>query len=281
MNEIKHYWINTEKSQHRRAFMELQYQLTNTPNERINAVTPETLDSVLHDQPPYYCGNVCCTYSNNRDCPYEYACTCSHLEAIRKGYLSNEPYFIVCEDDIFFPFKLNYETLIETLPDNWDILQMMVLDTDKYNELYHINYKTENKLFVKYQPFNKLFSTGMYLISHQGAGKMLHIYQRPIDNKYELCIMNIIKQADFILYMSVNTYTATIPFCMPYLRFISDIHPHHFNIHKTSIEKIIEVLNDILNNSNDLPLKNIISNKYNFNEFDALYISYIQSHKNE
>jgi GR25 family glycosyltransferase involved in LPS biosynthesis len=274
--EIKHYWINTDKSQHRRAFMEFQFKLSGTDNQRITAITPETLSNVLTDEPPFYCGNPCCKYMDCRDCPFEYSCTCSHLEAIKTGFLSNAPYFIVCEDDIYFPFKINYHKLIEKLPENWDILQMMVLDTDKYDELFKLHYIKNNQLFIKFEPYKQLFSTGMYLISHQGASKLLNIYTNQDSGKYELNKIPVIKQADFIIYMSVNTYTTTIPFCMPYLRFISDIHPHHFNIHKLSIEKIIDVINKINQNHQNPLINDLIINRYNFNEFDNLFISIIQ-----
>jgi GR25 family glycosyltransferase involved in LPS biosynthesis len=277
--EIKHYWINTDKSLHRKSFMELQFKLSGIDNQRINAITPETLSHVLIDKPPFDCGNPCCKYMNCRDCPFEYACTCSHLEAIKRGFLSNAPYFVVCEDDIYFPFKINYDSLIKKLPDDWDILQMMVLDTDKYDDLFSNHYKKNNQLFIKFEPYKQLFSTGMYLISHQGAAKLLHIYTNQESGKFELNKIPVIKQADFIIYMSVNTYTTTIPFCMPYLRFISDIHPHHFNIHKLSIEKIINVLNDMNENYQNPLINDIITHRFNFNDFDNFFVSLLQESK--
>jgi len=148
----------------------------------------------------------------------------------------------------------------------------MILDTNKYDELYK-SYKDDNNLFIKFEPFKQLFSTGMYLISRQGAEKILNIYINHESGKYELNKIPVIKQADFIIYMSVNTYTCTIPFCIPYLRFMSDIHPHHFHIHKLSIDKIIEVLNDINQNPENPLINDVIINRFNFNDFDNLYLS--------
>ena len=59
-----------------------------------------------------------------------------------------------------------------------------------------------------------------------------------ISLKYDFRNFNFLKQADFLLYLSVNTYTSTFPLCIPNINLISQIHPHHFNIHKLSIDKI-------------------------------------------
>ena len=109
---MKYYWINIDSSVYRKIFMELQFNLSNINNQRISAITPELLSQVLEDKPPYKCGNSVCNYNDFRDCPFEFSCICSHLTAIKEGYNSGEDYFIVCEDDIYFPFKINYDDLL-------------------------------------------------------------------------------------------------------------------------------------------------------------------------
>jgi len=253
MDNIIFYWINIDKSIYRRKFMEKQFEIHKINNKRISAITPEKLNDLLIDNEPYYCGNECCKYNNCNDCKFEYSCSTSHLEAIKEGYKSGKEYFIICEDDIYFPFKIDYNELIKSLPDDWDIFQMMVLDEEANINLYN-NYYKKNINYIKFNPYMRLFSTGMYLINRKGAKKLLKLFIDNKNNKYELTSKTINRQADFLLYMNTNTYTSTFPYCHPNLNFISEIHPNHFYLHLSSIKKIRENLEDS-NNKNKFILE--------------------------
>jgi len=240
---IKFYWININTSIDRKNFMENQFKLINIDNYRINAITPDNLIDILEDKPPYFCGNSCCLNNNCNDCKFEYACICSHLEAIKEGYKSGENYFIICEDDIYFPFKIDFNKMISLLPNDFDITQLMVLDCEG-NDYLNDLYKNKNILFTNFNPTKRFFSTGMYLITRQGAKKLLNLCINKKTLKYDLTNINSIKQADFLLYMNVNTFTSTFPFCFPTLKFISEIHHHHYFIHKCSVDKIKNIILD-------------------------------------
>jgi len=261
--DINFYWINIDNSIYRKKFMELQFSKFNINNKRISAITPITLNSYINDTSPYFCGNNCCNYSNNKDCPFEYSCSVSHLEAIKEGYKSGKDYFVVCEDDIYFPFKINFEEIIRDLPEDWEIYQMMVLDdiaNIELNKLY------ENGInIIKYNCTNRLYSTGMYLINRRGAIKLLKLFIDKKNNKYELTSKTNNRQADFLLYMNVNTYTSTFPYCYPNLKFISEIHPNHYFLHQASINRIKENLEKSNNNK-------YIIECYNFDDFEEDYI---------
>lgn len=248
---IKYFWINIDKSTQRSFFMEEQFKMNNIPNQRVSAITPETLSEYIEDKPPYYCGNSICDYNDHKECPLEYSCTTSHLNAIKEGYKSGDDYFVVCEDDIFFPFKIDYDKIIETLPDDFDIFQMMVLDQEGNQYIYNDCLKKNGDIFIKFDHEKRLFSTGMYLISRKGAEKILDIFTNKSSLKFDFTNINSIKQADFILYMYVNTYTSTFPLCFPTLFFISEIHPYHYYFHKNAIETIINNINDNINNNNN------------------------------
>lgn len=265
--KINYYWINIDNSIYRKIFMELQFKLYNIDNKRISAVTPDNLSNYILDNPPYICGNNSCCYNNFKDCPLEYSCSLSHLEAIKQGYNDGNEYFIVCEDDIYFPFNINFEKIINNLPSDWEIFQMMVLDSDANNNLYKLY--QDNINYIKYDNISKFYSTGMYLINRKGAEKILNKFFNNDLNKYELTNKTIIRQADFLIYMNANTYTSTFPFCYPNLKFISEIHPSHYFFHKESINKIKENINNS-NNTN-----NFIDEFYNFDEFEKLFIQYI------
>jgi GR25 family glycosyltransferase involved in LPS biosynthesis len=265
---ICYFWINIDTSNYRRIFMEKQFEKLGYNNKRISAITPQKLKDVIIDEPPYNCGNSCCGYNNYNDCPMEYACSSSHLEAIKEGYKSGDDYFIVCEDDIYLPFKIDFEKIIKTLPENWEIFQMMVLD-DSANEKLKEAFDEGNH-FIQYNPIMKLFSTGMYLINRKGAKKLISIFMDNKTNKFELTPKTIIRQADFLLYMNVNTYTSTFPYCFPNIKFISEIHPNHFYLHQASIRQIYKNLNEWNHNNQ------FILDYYPFEDFDNFYINYLK-----
>jgi GR25 family glycosyltransferase involved in LPS biosynthesis len=240
---IKFYWINMDKCKDRKEFMEKQFNIYKIQNERIEAITPETLETIIEDKPPYNCGSICCSYNNNEDCKYEYSCIASHLKAIKKGVEDNYDFFAISEDDIYLPFELNLKKIIEDNSNlNFDILQLMVLDQEANINIYN-SYYLNNIQFIPFNPELRLFSTGLYLISRKGALKLIELYTNTQTNKFDLRKSDLRKQADFFIYMSVNTYTASFPYCIPNLKFISQIHPHHFYVHKYAIDTIIENIN--------------------------------------
>ncbi len=253
---LKYYWINIEKSVKRKEFMENQFRNLGYDNKRINAITPDDFSEVLEDKPPYFCGNNCCLMNNCNDCKFEYACNCSHLKAIQEGYNNGDEYFIVCEDDIFIPFEIDFEHLIKNLPDDFEIFQMMVLD-EGANDLLYNHFINTNNICLKYNPLQNFYSTGMYIITRNGARKMLEKLINKTSLKFDLSNFNFLKQADYLLYLTVNTYTSTFPLCIPNINLISEIHPQHFILHKNAIIKIL----DILNNINKYPfVKKIFAN---------------------
>lgn len=259
--DIKYYWINIDKSIERRIFMEEQFKIRGIANQRISAITPETLETVIEDKPPYDCGSCCCIHNNHKDCILEYSCSCSHLKAIKEGYESGAPYFIVCEDDIYFPFEIDFSKMIEQLPKNFGICQLMVLDEGGNNYLYDECFKEKNLIFVKFEHSKRLFSTGFYLISRQGAKQLLDLCTNKETNKFDFRYIEGWKQADYILYCHINTYTLTLPFCFPILLFISEIHPNHYPFHKSAIEKILSIINEVQYNNP------FITNHYDFDNF--------------
>jgi GR25 family glycosyltransferase involved in LPS biosynthesis len=238
--KLKHFWINIDNSTKRREYMENQFEKLNIDNKRISAITPEDFPDVLNEEPPYFCGNSSCLENECSHCKFEYACNCSHLKAIKEGYDEGLDYFIICEDDIFLPFEIDFEKIIKQLPEDFDIFQMMVLDENANIILFNHFHNTKD-IYVKFSQFLHFFSTGMYIITRNGAKKLLEKFI--INSKYDFSNYNGIKQADFLLYLNTNTYTTTFPLCIPNINLLSEIHPSHFHIHKKAIMKILEIMN--------------------------------------
>jgi len=241
MNNIKYYWINIDNAIERKNFMEKQFEIRNINNKRISAITPSNLEDYIDDKPPYNCGYPDCKLNNFKDCPIEYSVLCSHLEAIKEGYKSGDDYFIICEDDIYFPYDIDFKKMIDNLPEDIDIIQMMVISYN-HTEHFYNNYYKNNIHFIKYTPITP--SAGFYLIKRKGAKKILNKYINNKTNKYNFTNCNYLKLADVLIYQSCNTCVSTIPFCIPNINFISQIHPHHYQDHKKAYDIINKLINE-------------------------------------
>jgi len=237
-----HYWINLDKAQDRRAFMEKQFKERGIKNKRISAYSPKDLDTILMDKPPYNCGYPECIQNGCKNCPIEYAVVCSHMKAIEEGYKSGDDYFIVCEDDIGFPFEIDFQKMINGISNEIDIIQMMVITEGHTNYFYNNFYK--NKIyFIRYNPITP--SAGFYMISRKGAKKLLDLYLDKSMNRYNFQNCNFLKLADVLIYQSVNTIVATMPLVIPNINFNSQIHTEHEDsILNPAHYKIIEVIKD-------------------------------------
>ena len=146
---------------------------------------------------------------------------------------------------------------------------MIVLDRDANKYVYNEFYKNGID-FIKYHKDLHLFSTGMYLINRKGAEKIINYFMDTTTDKFELTSRTSIIQTDFLLYMNVNTYTTTYPLCFPNVKFISEIHPLHYQYH-------IQAIHNIDINLKDSEYKNqYVLNYYPFEEFDKFFINYIK-----
>ena len=262
--KIKYYWININKADKRKRFMELQFEIHNIDNQRVSAITPETLNNVLEDKPPYFCGYPECLENKCKDCIIEYSTLCSHFDAIKEGYKSGADYFIICEDDVFFPFKINFELMIANVPKEIEIIQMMAISAG-HTEIFYEKFYKSNILFINYNPITP--SAAFYLITNKGAEKLLNQYTNKITNKYDFSNCKFLKLADVLIFQSANTAVSTFPFCFPNINFKSQIHEHHYEAHKNAYNMIRKkIIEDDMKHP-------FIMDYYPFEDFEKLFIS--------
>jgi GR25 family glycosyltransferase involved in LPS biosynthesis len=240
---MNHYWINIDSSINRRVFMDIQFKNNKLNNKRISAITPKDFDSVLEDKRPLTCKHPGCV-----SCEYEFACISSHIKALIEG-LNNEnnEWFVVMEDDIIIPFDINYNKLISELPKDAELVQLLILYGPTVKTLYNVLIK-QNIKFIKWQYL--LPSTGMYIISRIGAEKLVSKYFR--NNKYDFTSCEYQVVADVALYSSINSYATTFPFAYPNMNLVSEIHPDHYEAHKSTSLDIKNVI-DIAIKTNNIP----------------------------
>lgn len=236
---MKYYWINIDNSTERRDFMEKQFKDLGLENDniRISAVTPNDFKDVLVEKEPLTCGWKGC-----KTCSYEYACLCSHIKAMIKGVEDGNDYFCILEDDMKIPYKINFENIIKKTPSDFEILQMMILYGNTVFQFYGL-YRNKNIFCLEWQYL--LPSTGMYIISKEGAIKLINEFYDKKTNKYCFESSKYQKVADVLLYSSVKTYATTVPYCYPHIPLGSEIHPDHIDAHSNAARAIITVLNDM------------------------------------
>lgn len=233
---MKHYWINIDRSQDRRAFMEEQFKNNSHDNVRVSAITPHDFDEVLEDKRPLTCKHPGCVR-----CEYEYACISSHIKAMIEGLKDeSNDWFVVMEDDIVIPFDIDYNKMIGELlkeAPTAQLVQLLILYGPTVKALYNLSI-TQNMPFIKWQYL--LPSTGMYIISREGAEILVGKYFK--NNKYDFTTCEYQVVADVALYSSINSYATTFPFAYPNIDLVSEIHPEHYEAHKHTYLDIREVI---------------------------------------
>lgn len=235
---MKHFWINIDRCDQRNKFMTKQFELNSLEHYRVRAITPDDFDNVLEQQRPLTCKWPGCT-----TCEYEFACICSHLKAMQEGIKSGDEYFAILEDDIFLPFVIDYDKLLADIPADTEVLQMLILFGNTVSSLYE-HYRKSGNLLIKWKYL--LPSAGFYIISRQGAQKLVEQFYNPSTNKFDFSSSPYQIVADVLIYETLRTYSTTLPYAVPNSKLGSEIHPDHIPAH----EKSIDVINKVISQNN-------------------------------
>lgn len=208
-------WINLEKSENRRDYMEkllVQYKLKNI---RINAIDGRNKKML---------NSIC--IPNTKISSLVNACTCSHLVAL-KYFIekTDEKQVIIFEDDVSFEFlpmiPFNWQDLVQTLPEDFEVIQLAI-SSDSQTDIMPYLVKTSYDM--------RYYSSNAYLITRSGATKILHKFW--LDDKINLRQFNASDiAADAIICNTNATYSIPI---FTYLATESIIHPNHIFMHKRS-----------------------------------------------
>ena len=221
---MKHYWINIDRCEDRKEFMENQFKIKNIANYRISAETPETIinyNIIRNDE------------SINTTTPEEISCILSHLKAIKCGYEDGDPYFCVLEDDldfsnIDFDKMLHYVELAQNKNnDNVDIVQLYTSGHPVVIQLYNEHFLKNEVIIKRAEAYP---GAVYYLISHEGARKILDKYVLSTNN-YDLSYYSW-TAADNIIYAAANAFVLTYPVVVTDIAYGSTLHPEHLPNHE-------------------------------------------------
>jgi GR25 family glycosyltransferase involved in LPS biosynthesis len=161
----------------------------------------------------------------------------SHIKAMQMGLESGDDYFVIMEDDIYMPFLIDYENMIKDMPKDTEILQMLILYGPTVLKLSELYQKTKIK-HIKWKYL--LPSTGMYIITREGAQKIVDLFYK--DGKYDFRNSPYQIVADVLLYETAKTYATTLPYAYPNSVLGSSIHPDHIPAHEKTIIDIKKVI---------------------------------------
>lgn len=234
---MKAYYINVDSASERNNRFMSRIKNVNTTFTRISGVTPNQLQTY----------NVV-SNSCNSNTDLEICCSLSHLKAIHQAFhdTSNpNDIALIMEDDMLFKVQnINWNEIVASAPNDWEILQLFTLNAS----IYDINDKYN--LWIKHQQHDTC-STGAYIIKRAAMEKLLSVfvpqYLSPWNNINYITFLNVSCVADTFLYSFLNTYV--------YRKILfneegidSLIHSDHLPMHRSHIDAI----NNIFKENNEL-----------------------------
>jgi GR25 family glycosyltransferase involved in LPS biosynthesis len=193
------------------------------------------------------CGRKRSEAKNTGNLLKELGCTSSHLDAMRRAIYSNTSnsrYAIIIEDDVFFPFDVDWDALAATAPKGFGILQLFNSNSNSMSATWEHYVKNPAQLWVQRHPmkFFDYWSTCAYLIDRFTMRGVIDsvAYKRPGDKLLNFKIIAGINnpcvpadccpagndefvgvppcvwaprgfQADSFLYAMAKTYMLTVP----------------------------------------------------------------------
>lgn len=272
------YWINMDKSKSRKANMDAHLTEAGFRNYRIRGITPKEIyipDDIESTWRTAWCqlqtswippnkflGNFSyssqwssytaytaslCGRGKKKNTPKELGCTSSHLIAMYQAVYSTTAtsrYALIVEDDVQFPFDVDFEALALSAPKGFGILQLFNSNEGTMESTWKRYLADPSYVWAARQPMKyfDFWSTCAYLIDRVVMKPVVDAVIRQVNGWYEFRIVaginnpcvpreccvngseyhNFIHkppcvwaprgyQADSFLYSMTTTYAMTIP----------------------------------------------------------------------
>ena len=191
--EYKIYYINLDRSLHRKQFMENNYK----NYIRVVAYDGNNIKSYNDIILPNKCEQ------NN----YQLCCSLSHIKAIIKAYRNNEQGILILEDDISDEYKEKWEKPIENIikdaPKDMECLSFFVSNCNELKVM--VKSKSDYSLHSRFK-----YSTGAYFINRKGMKKIYNLYYKNNKIDISLKLENYVAD-DCIIYRQIKTYVYNKP----------------------------------------------------------------------
>jgi len=231
-------WINLNKDEIRKEYMESEFKKYNLPNTRI-----EALEGVKYK-------DFCITNKvlETSEDTGTIGCFCSHIKALE--HFVNNPsigdYCLIAEDDLSFEYipywKKSFWEYIKEAPSNFNIIQLTV--TYSYQYMIYRKFPRTHTI-TKQLPY--MYGAGLYMVTRKGATMLLSLISKS-NNIYDLRgVQNAI--SDCFLYEAIDD-VYSIPLFTFNTQMGSNIHSDHIDrIHipcKNVITRIWKKMNKLL-----------------------------------
>lgn len=136
-------------------------------------VPPDKLSPDFNSSSPYinhtaYMATLC-GRGKDKNTPKELGCTTSHLVAMRKAIYSTTAksrYALIVEDDVYFPFDIDFDAMVASAPKGFGILQLFNSNQGSMQSTWDSYVQNNGYLWTRRHPvkFLDFWSTCAYLI---------------------------------------------------------------------------------------------------------------------
>lgn len=308
------YYINMDKSVERRINMEKLLNITSYPYFRVRGLSPTEIfipedvektwrtawckmktdmeipmkSNLGPNSPLFNMSSIMvglCGRGKNKNTPKELGCTTSHLLAMRNAIYSataRSKYALIVEDDVSFPFNIDFEALAASAPSDFGILQLFNSNKDSLKDSFLRYSKNPSSELWSESKNLKFWSTCGYLINREVMKPIIDsvVNVRRGFNEFtvlagiqgpcsppECCVNNLFVQpppcvwasfgyqADSYLYSMTKTYMLNIPLIANGKGVnASTFHQEHVEMfHRQSFRKMRLLMKELISGSVPLP----------------------------
>lgn len=210
--ELPFYYINLDKSKHRKACVEASLNKYNINGVRISGIQGSEYSNngtIIVDNVAYpYCIDAKKILPSDG----QRGCALSHLKAVISIKNSNSPYAVIIEDDLDFQLmenwiqKFSLQDIIDSAPADWELIKLHNSNVKTIKHLYN-QYKSGQKYqnIVAFDPAN--WSTMCYIINTKYIDTFYKQYYRNSTFVFNQDYF----VADIIQYCSPRMYDYTLP----------------------------------------------------------------------
>lgn len=245
------YYINMDKDQNRRQYMETQLSQIAKEYHRIRGFNGHAIKDIHSDT----VDGISFKNFYNDMTKSEVGCTVSHLLSIKAGYESSADIVMICEDDVMFDtctLAPPISEIVSKAPKDWEILQLIVIQ----NDLPKIYSKLQGFPQIEYvkREEDKLFwSTACYLVHRRGLNKIMSIVGSGKETISILPIREVNSvpyphqgQADTYILDLCTTYSVLpCPFLVDNTNLASTIHDDHTPWHLKNSLLLLSKFNEL------------------------------------
>lgn len=183
------YYVNLDRSIHRKVVMDSHLSSVHLNHTRVRGLTPKEI-FIPPDVEKNWLTRHCSTqtvwkgeagtgYNNEKfamaamcgrkkNTPKEIGCSVSHLYAMRQAIYSTTAtsrYALIVEDDVFFPFNVDFNAMAQSAPADFGILQLFNSNQPSMKNIWKKYLKNHNTLWLNRNAASfEFWSTCGYLI---------------------------------------------------------------------------------------------------------------------